>query len=192
MRIPVLILACCALLPAGAPGDVGGSVRSELAYIESTTHFRNGTVVNGAIGGGLQRWKLSTSDLEQHIFTIDGPSLDGRVVREVYIRMTQIDPFSLKANAPEGVQDLRSILTPREFADFGHAASAATITEPPVHLVAYFYRGAFAAYEVIEPTRRLYGSPGRFEWRTFPISQLHQAIALARKCDNGDDCAAWY
>jgi len=85
MRIPVLILACCALLPAGALGDAGGSVRSELAYIESTTHFRNGTVVNGAIGGGLQRWKLSTSDLEQHIFTIDGPSLDGPVGREVYI-----------------------------------------------------------------------------------------------------------
>jgi hypothetical protein len=192
MRIPVLVLACCALLPTGALGDVGASVRSELTYVESSTHFRNGAVVNGAIGGGLQRWKLSASDLEQYIFTIDGQSLDGRVTREVYIRMTQIDPFSLKANAPEGEQDLHSILTPREFADFGHAASAATITEPPVHLIAYFYRGTFAAYEVIEPTRRQDGSPDRFEWRSFPLSQLQHAIALARRCDNGDDCAAWY
>lgn len=105
--------------------------------------------------------------------------------------MTQTDPFSLRADAPEGEADLRGALSPREFADFTHAAAAATAAEPPLHLVAYFYRGRFAAYEVIEPTRRTYG-PDRFEWRSFALSSLTQEIALARKCDNGDDCAAWF
>jgi hypothetical protein len=190
-----LALSLAALVLAGtalAVGDVGGSVRDELAQIQISPQFKNVAVVHGAIAGGLQRWKLASVDVEQHIFTIDGQSLDGRVVRETYVRVTGIDPYGFRPGQPGAEHALRDALTTREYADFTGARVKATVTESPLHLVATFYRGKFAAYEVLEPQRRTVGVQDRFEWRSFAVAQLADAIERAQSCDNGEDCAAWF
>lgn len=63
MRTALLLIACAITLAATALADVGADVQSELIFIQSSSLFRNVAVVNGRIGGGLQRWKLSSSDL---------------------------------------------------------------------------------------------------------------------------------
>lgn len=176
---------------AGARADVGGSVRDELAYVQSTMPFRGVAVDNGPIAGGLQRWKLSTAPGDQQMFAIDGVSRSGRVVREYYIRMTQSDPFSLMPGASEGQHDLASVLTQREYRDFTNAAAVARVDERPARTIAHFFRGRYAAYEVLEPATRIRGGEDRFEWRSFPVSELTHAIVRAKACDNGDDCAAF-
>ena len=173
--------------------DVGGSVRSQLALVENSIEFRNGQVDSGPIAGGLQRWKFATMNgAEQQMFTIDGVGVDEDIVRETYDRITSNDPFSLQQRAVDSERELRRLLSPREYSDFAHAAAIATVNEAPVRLTAHFYRGSFAGYEVLEPSVRSRGTPDRFEWRSFTLSELPHAIALARQCNNGEDCAAWF
>jgi len=183
----LIVLAICTSV---ALADVGGSVRNEIARVQFSQRFKNVAVDHGPIAGGLQRWQFAIANLESRSFTIDGPGLDGAVARETYITKTQEDPYTLRPGPDQ--TELREVLSPREYSDFTHAALVATVAEAPIHVVAYFYRGAFAAYEVLEPSRRSYGSPDRFEWRSFRLTELQRTMAKARNCDNGEDCAAWF
>jgi len=89
-------------------------------------------------------------------------------------------------------RDLGALLSPREYSDLVRAEAIATVNEAPLHLTAHFYRGTFAGYEVLEPSVRSRGKPDRFEWRSFTLSELPHAIALARQCNDGEDCSAWF
>lgn len=192
MKLALPLVAFALASTALASGDVGASVRSELAHVQTSQQFKNAPVDHGSIAGGLQRWKLALSDIEQYIFSIDGRSLDGPVVRETYVRVTGIDPYGFRPNEPGAQHALRDVLTAREYADFMSSAAIATVPEVPLHVIATFYRGKFAAYEVLEPERRSLGIQDRFEWRSFALAQLADAIKRAKNCDNGEDCAAWF
>lgn len=186
-----LAFACTLIIStAVAFADVGGTVRDEIARVQFSQRFKNVAVDHGPIAGGLQRWQFAIANLEARSFTIDGTGLEGVVVRETYVTKTEVDPYTLRPGPDQ--TELREVLSPREYGDFTHAALVATVAETPIHVIAYFYRGTFAAYEVLEPSRRTYGSPDRFEWRSFKLGQLQSTIAKARNCDNGEDCAAWF
>lgn len=189
MRATVLLLAAIAALCATARADVGMPVQAELSYVQSTAPFRGVAVDNGPLSPGLQRWKLSTAPLEQKIFAVDGRALDAPVTRETYIRLTQTDPFSLLPLASSN--DLTRVLSPREYRDYRFAQPAAVVEQRPLRLIVHFYRGRFAAYEVLEPSVRSRAGQDRFEWRSFSLTELGHAIAAARACNNGADCAAF-
>jgi hypothetical protein len=172
--------------------DIGAPVRYELTRIQQSRQFAGVPVDHGGIAGNLQRWKFETTQNERRVFTIDGRSLDAPVVRETYVVVTAVDPYSLEPEQRSGRNDLVDVLTKREYDDFTEAAAMAPITEVPLHLVARFYRGQYAGYEVLEPVKRTQISADRFEWRSFPLSQLSSFMKAARGCDNGEDCAAWF
>lgn len=169
MKVIVSLIVLMLVTVVDGVGDVGGNVRDELAHVQISSQFKDVAVDHGSIGGGLERWKLATSDVEQHIFTIDGHGLNGRVERETYVRITGIDPYGLQPNDAGAQHGLRDVITPREYADYSGASFVGKVTETPLHLYAYFYRGRFAAYEVLEPQRRSVGVLDRFEWRSFPL-----------------------
>jgi len=191
IRIGALALACAVGASVTiAFAEVGGSVRSEIAHVQFSQRFRNVAIDHGAIAGGLQRWQFAVANLQQYSFTIDGTGIDGTVVRETYVVKTQEDPYSLRPGPDQA--ELHDVLSPSEYRDLTRAALVATVAETPIHVTAYFYRGALAAYEVLEPSRRSYGPLERFEWRAFKLSELQRTIARARNCDNGEDCSAWF
>jgi hypothetical protein len=182
-----------AAFASAARADIGAPVHDQLTRIEQSRQFAGVPVDHGPLPDQhLQRWKFETSHDEGHVFTVDGKSESAPVVRETFVRMTQVDPYSLQPAKASGRFDLVDVLSVAEYGDFQKAAALTPIPEPPRHLVAYFYRGRLAAYEVLEPVRRTYGSPDRFEWRSFPLTQLDAAMKAARACDNGEDCAAWF
>ena len=92
-------LACVLALAAAtasARADVGGSVRSTLARVESTDAFAGATLTHARLPlSHEERWKLATGPRETRVYAIDGTGPDGIVVRERYIRMTERDLFSL-------------------------------------------------------------------------------------------------
>lgn len=191
-RFAAAFIALLSLSGALTRADIGEPASSEITRLQTSRQFANVPSVHGWMPEqNLERWKLSTSDLEQHIFTVDARHYGSPVMRETYIHTTALDPYSLRPDQATGRGDLIDVLSPREYRDFLHAAPVATIAEEPLHIVAYFYRGSIAAYEVLEPAKRKYGAPDRFEWRSFPHAQLAAAMKAARSCDNGPDCAAW-
>ena len=177
---------------AGARADIGEPASAEITRVQASRQFARVPSVHGWMPEvNLERWKFMTSGIEDRVFTIDAKHYGSPVVRETYIRTTTLDPYSLQAGQATGRADLLDVLSPREYADYERAAAVATIAEEPLHLVTHFYRGAIAAYEVIEPLKRKYGAPDPFEWRAFPREQLAAAMKAARACDNGPSCAAW-
>ncbi|HET9030983.1 MAG TPA: hypothetical protein VFN49_12490 [Candidatus Aquilonibacter sp.] len=187
------LLIALPLLTAGAArADVGEPAKAVITRVQSSKQFAGVPSEHGALPGQhLERWKFMTANLEQRVFAVDAKSIGAPVARETYIRVTQIDPYSLRPGQITGEPDLADVLSPAEYRDFQRAAVIATIREEPLALVAYFYRGRNGGYEVLEPSKRRYGSPDRFEWRSFPRGQLDAMMKAARSCDNGSDCAAW-
>lgn len=186
---------CILLLSFGTPAhaDVGERALDQITRLQSSSPFKNVAVDHGPIAGTkFERWKFETSSLEQTSFTVDAKNINSPVVRETYVRVTDIDPYSLRPSQATGHRDLREVLSARELSDFLQAAALKPIEEPPLHLRAFFYRGRYAAYEVLEPQTRTPGVQNRFEWRSFALSQLGAIMKAARSCDNGPDCAAWY
>lgn len=188
------VAAVVLLVLAGwARADVGEPAIAVITRLQSSAQFKNIATDHGPVAGrNLQRWKFETASVEHIVFTIDAKNANAPVVRETYVRVTDVDPYSLRPGQSTGRLDLGDVLSPRELSDFSRAASLVTIEEKPLHLVAYFYRGKFAAYEVLEPQPRRQGLQNRFEWRSFELSQLNAVMKAARSCDNGPDCAAWY
>lgn len=181
------------LFAASARADIGEPARAEITRLQASQQFKNIPSDHGPVAGRkLERWKFETASLEQTVFTVDAKNIDAPVVRETYVRVTGTDPYSLRAGQSSGSAGLRDVLSAREFSDFLHAAALHPIEEKPLHLMAYFYRGKYAAYEVLEPQPHRQGLQNRFEWRSFAISELDAAMRAARSCDNGPDCAAWY
>jgi hypothetical protein len=179
-------------LGALARADVGEPAHAELTRLQTSQQFRSAASDHGSIAGqDLERWKFEISNPEPLIFTVDAKNVHAPVVRETYVRITAMDPYSLRAGQSSGRADLRAVLSVRELSDFSRAGALNPISEKPLKVTAYFYRGAFAAYEVLEPRERRSGQ-NRFEWRSFPLSQLNAVMKAARSCDNGPDCAAWY
>jgi hypothetical protein len=191
-RAVAVLIALLAISGAGTRADVGEPASSEITRVQASKAFARVPSVHGWMPEvNLERWKFVSSNVEQRIFAVDAKHYGSPVVRETYIRETQLDPYSLRPGQATGREDLVDVLSPREYNDYQRAASIAAIAEEPLHTIAYFYRGTFAAYETIEPSKRAYGSPDRFEWRSFPRAQLAAAMKAARACDNGPDCAAW-
>lgn len=181
------------VLAATARADVGEPAKAEITRLQGSVQFRNVSSDRGSIAGGkLERWKFETAGLEQRVFTVDAKNINAPVVRETYVRVTGADPYSLRQGQSTGHDDLRDVLSPRELSDFSRAAALPRIEERPLHLMAFFYRGKHAAYEVLEPQPRRQGLQNRFEWRSFALSELNALMKSARSCDNGPDCAAWY
>lgn len=191
-RFAATLAGLIAASALGARADIGEPASAEITRVQTSRQFARVPSVHGWMPEqNLERWKFMTSGIEDRVFAIDAKHYGSAVVRETYIRTTTLDPYSLQAGQATGRADLLDVLSPREYADFEHAAPIATIPEVPLHLLTHFYRGAIAAYEVIEPVKRKYGAPDPFEWRAFPRAQLASAIKAARACDNGPDCAAW-
>lgn len=192
-RSGILCIALLAALGAAGRADVGEPAKDALTRLQASHQFANVPTIHGRIAGqDLERWKLETSHVEHYVFTLDAKNINAPVVRETYVRVTGVDPFSFRPGQQSGASDLTGALSAREYADFLHAAALAPIDEKPLHLIAYFYRGARAAYEVLEPAEKRYGVQSRYEWRSFPLAQLNSLMKAARSCDNGPDCAAWY
>jgi hypothetical protein len=181
------------VLHAPARADVGEPAIAVITRLQSSGEFKGVGTDHGTVAGmNLQRWKFETASSERIVFTIDAKNANSPVVRETYVRFTDMDPYSLRPGQSTGRTDLGDVLSPRELLDFSHAAAVATIEEKPVHVVAFFYRGRFAAYQVLEPQPRHPGVQNRFEWRSFALSELDAVMKAARSCDNGPDCATWY
>jgi len=189
------VLAAAMLLTFGASAraDVGEPAFAEITRLQSSAQFKSVGMDHGPLNGQrLQRWKFETASSEQIVFAVDAKDIHSPVVRETYVRVTAMNPYSLRPGQATGRADLGDVLSPRELIDFSSSAGHGKIEEKPLHLLAYFYRGAFAAYEVLEPQTRSAGPQGRFEWRSFPLSQLDAVMKAARSCNNGPDCATWY
>lgn len=180
------------MLAAAARADVGEPAKAEITRLQASAQFKNVSSDHGPIAGQkLERWKFETSNVEQAVFTVDAKNINAPVVRETYVRVTGADPYSLRQGQSTGYNDLRDVLSPREYLDFSRAAAVSRIAEKPLQLTAFFYRGKHAAYEVLEPQPRRQGM-NRFEWRSFALAELNVVMKAARSCDNGPDCAAWY
>jgi hypothetical protein len=173
----LMVFAC---VPAQA--DVGEPAQAVLTRVQSSKTFAHAPSDHGTIPQQhLERWKFETAHLlEQRIFSIDAKNINAPVVRETYIRITALDPYSLRPGQGTGNPDLADVLSPRERADFVQGAFAGKVSEAPLHVTAYFYRGKFAAYEVLEPAKRKSGAPDQFEWRSFPLRQLDAVMKAAR------------
>ncbi len=192
-RVAGIAVILVQLFCVSARADIGEPAIAEITRLQSSMQFKNVGTDHGPIAGkDLQRWKFETASLEQIVFSVDAKNENAPVVRETYVRVTDMDPYSLRPGQSTGRTDLGDVLSPRELLDFSRAAAAGTIEEKPAHLVAFFYRGRFAAYEVLEPQPRRAGLQNRFEWRSFELSELDAVMKAARSCDNGPDCAAWY
>jgi hypothetical protein len=192
-RYAVLIAMALTVSPIFVSADVGEPAQDQITRVQQARPFLNAPVDHGPIAGrNLERWKFESAGAEDYIFTIDAKNLRAPIVRETYVRITAVDPFSLRPRQATNTSEFAEVLSPRENSDFIHAAGLAPIIEAPLHIIAYFYRGKYAAYEVLEPQARRYGVRARFEWRGFPLAELNAAMKAARSCDNGPDCAAWY
>lgn len=188
-----MLFVCASVVQARA--DVGEPVQTAIARVQSfSRQFQAAAVDRGNLSQPhTARWKLTRqSGDERSILAFDADTRTNAIVRETYIRFTEIDPYSFRPSDAAGSADLRDALSPREYADFRAAASATTVEQTPLHALAHFYRGKFAAYEVIEPDVRRRVRVDRFEWRSFALNQLGRAVAAARNCNNGEDCAAWF
>ena len=192
-RLTGVAAAAFSMLSASARADVGEPAFAEITRLQSSPQFKSVGIDHGPLAGQkLERWKFETASLEHIVFTVDAQNINAPVVRETYVRVTGMDPYSLRAGQQTGRADLGDVLSPRELFDFSRAAALTPIEEKPLHLMAYFYRGRFAAYEVLEPQPHRQQSQNRYEWRSFALSELNAVMKAARSCNNGPDCATWY
>ena len=104
-----MLLVLAAASPASA--DVGGSTRATLARLETAAPFAHATLTHARLArAGIERRKLATGEGEARIYTVDGSGIDGAVIEERYIRMTERDPFSFAPGARGGNDDLDEVI----------------------------------------------------------------------------------